>query len=114
MSGMHIIETDADCNEIAMSSLIENKKTLIVTEKHSFVPSFSVLLKYRDHVFVAETSDYFGAIKSHIGEFKMFIIVGHELDNFQREFFNQICNRLDKTIIHLRYHVAKMSHHIKQ
>ena len=100
---METVETDADCNEAAIASLVDGRKTLIITEKHSFVPPFSVLLRHRDCVSIVESADYFGAVKSHIGDFRMFVLVGHELDNFQAEFLGQMCSRLGKTIVHLRH-----------
>lgn len=91
-----------DLNEAAIRSVPTDVCTLIITQKHDYAPPISVLVKLKDSVAVAETSKYCDAIREHIGKYKAFVIVGFSPNNFESEFFRQVCTRLDKTIMHVK------------
>lgn len=88
-------------NKFAIEMALNTSSTLIITGKHSYVPSLaSLTAEMRDgSISILESSDVFDAIISTIQDFKTFIIVNLKLNLFEKEFFSQLANKLNKEFI---------------
>ena len=65
------------------------------------MPSLHLLVKLKD-VFISETAEYLDELMRNIDSFDSFAIVDYDLNNFDIEFFNQICKKLEKNITYIK------------
>lgn len=88
-----------NANEVALQHVSNTDATLIIIREVTFIPPVKVLLEYREQVYVIKTLHYLEAVRANIDAYKRFVIVNVKANNFEVEFFKQMCNKLDKTII---------------
>lgn len=92
--------TRKEVGDLALRSVEKSMKTLIIgAGLRSLSPPFSFICTHKDAVFISETSEYFEAVTSAVDDYKAFILVGFAPNDFEIEFFRQVCSKLHKKII---------------
>ncbi len=93
-----IEDMHVDLNYVALKEVDPKITTLIVTYPHKYVPLFKDILKLKDTKII-ETREYMEVLRRYVCDFKNIILVGFELNNFEKELFSQLCEKLQKNII---------------
>ncbi|KAI5170007.1 hypothetical protein PAEPH01_1168 [Pancytospora epiphaga] len=89
-----------EAGEIIPKAVENGVRTLIIGKEMRGVrllPSF--ICKHKGTIFILETSEYLEGLTSAIDDYKTFIMIGFRLNNFEKEFLRQICDKLDKKVI---------------
>ena len=90
-----------DMNEIAINLCDQNKRTLIFTHKTNYFPNLKIMKSLRQNVFFTESNEILVKLTSNFEFFDCFILINKNLNNFEKEFFNQLRLRYKKSIIEL-------------
>ena len=91
-----------DLVETAINLCESSRKTLIFANKTKFIPSLKTLCDFRDKIFFIDKKDIFEKMIEHFDNFQVFILVDVTLNNFEKEFFEQLRIKQKKLIIELK------------
>ena len=91
-----------DMVETAIKLCESSKKTLIFANKTKFIPSLKTLCDFKEKIFFTDKNQIFEKLIENFEIFQVFILVEADLNNFEREFIDQLRKKFKKQIIELK------------
>ncbi|KAM0681253.1 hypothetical protein GINT2_000451 [Glugoides intestinalis] len=88
-----------DCNERALAHCKYGRKTLIFSYKTNYIPPIHKLCIFKNFIFFTESNDFFNIVIQEFEKFSTFIFVKKSLNDFEKEFINQLREKTGKEIL---------------